>query len=750
MKISFIEIQNFRKLKSCRIEFDEQQTLLVGANNSGKTSAIDALIYFLTDKGQINTTDFTLSNWPHLERIAEGWISEDEPDAIDKSGWIPFLPTLDVWIDASLNELQYINRIIPTLDWAGGLIGVRLRYEPVDLEKLFTEYRNSKMAVEITLEGREGASLTLWPKNLQDFLDRQSKHFTIKAYLLDPVNLSEPENGIAQPQELGEDIEPLDFPPFQNIFCIDVINAQRGFSDVNTSDSPTSAKVSNLSTQLRTYFDDHLNPLDRPEPQDLDALEAIDNARSTFDTRLQTQFSGPITELQNLGYPGFSDPEITLRTNVNLIDGLNHESSVLFKLSRDLPVSLPERYNGLGYQNLISMVFKLMRFRDSWMRKGKKQKLLEDGQSFIEPIHLVIIEEPEAHLHAQVQQVFVRKAYDILRNHDLLSAERSPFCTQLVISTHSSHIAHELSFSSLRYFKRRLGNDDIKVPHSTVVSLANTFGMDDATERFATRYLSTTHSDLFFADGAILVEGPVERMMVPHFIKSHFQELTSKYITLLEIGGSHAHSLRPLIERLNIPTLVITDLDSIGPEGDHKKHRPEKGKNYRTGNTTLKAWLPVIEDLDSLLDIEEKKLISQNGLLRVAYQMQVEVKNDIILTPYTFEDSFVLENSSFFEEANFTSGLLGDFTKAVKGFKEELHKVEAQQNLGDEQKKEEYNKASEKFAQQLYDILGKNRKKAEMALELFYYTDEDDFHPQKYIANGLQWLQDTLRQEHGI
>ena len=61
----------------------------------------------------------------------------------------------------------------------------------------------------------------------------------------------------------------------------------------------------------------------------------------------------------------------------------------------------------------------------------------------IEPLHIILVEEPEAHLHAQVQQVFIRKAYDVLRNHARLK-EKKDFCTQLIISTHSSHIAHEL------------------------------------------------------------------------------------------------------------------------------------------------------------------------------------------------------------------------------------------------------------------------------------------------------------------
>ena len=37
-------------------------------------------------------------------------------------------------------------------------------------------------------------------------------------------------------------------------------------------------------------------------------------------------------------------------------------------------LKLPEKYNGLGYQNLISMVFDLMGFRDDWMREGKAKR----------------------------------------------------------------------------------------------------------------------------------------------------------------------------------------------------------------------------------------------------------------------------------------------------------------------------------------------------------------------------------------
>ena len=93
-----------------------------------------------------------------------------------------------------------------------------------------------------------------------------------------------------------------------------------------------------------------------------------------------------------------------------------------------------------------------MSFRDAWMRVGKASKGAVVAST--EPLHLVLIEEPEAHLHAQVQQVFIKKAYDVLRAHEDLG-DNHRLRTQLVASTHSSHVAHETPFDCLRYFRRQ-------------------------------------------------------------------------------------------------------------------------------------------------------------------------------------------------------------------------------------------------------------------------------------------------------
>lgn len=116
-----------------------------------------------------------------------------------------------------------------------------------------------------------------------------------------------------------------------------------------------------------------------------------------------------------------------------------------------------------------------MRFRDDWMREGKAKQATRDSDRAIEPLHIVLIEEPEAHLHVQVQQVFIRKAYDVLTNHRFIK-ENSNFNTQLVISTHSSHIARETNFADLRYFKRLAEGPESIIATSKVINLSEVFG----------------------------------------------------------------------------------------------------------------------------------------------------------------------------------------------------------------------------------------------------------------------------------
>lgn len=734
MKLKFLELQNFRKLSSCKIDIAAEQTLFVGANNSGKTSAMDAIILFLkkSRRRDIAITDFTLSNWPYINNIGNEWISNTDEDTLDLSieRWLPYLPAVDIWLTIDEDDIHHVVNLFPTLDWTPDQpLGVRFIFSPRDTEKLYKAYTDKyEGARSIEYEAEEGGStkLSLWPKTMRDFLEREiHTHFEVKAYILDPAKIVDPSDNCARPQSLPTGVEPLNVDPFEGLLKIDIIGAQRGFSDPNTELSSYSGFV-NLSKQLRNYFSKHLDPSVSPEASDIEALQAIEEARSVFDEKINNSFSGAIQELGSLNYPGFSDPKIFLTSKIQPIDSLKHDTAVQYRVLPESKendyIALPEQYNGLGYQNLISMVFKLIQFRDEWMRVGKvatKEPSTDDG---IEPLHIVLVEEPEAHLHAQVQQVFIKKAFDVLRNNEKLK-DNGLFSTQLIVSTHSSHIAHELDFSCLRYFKRLPSSSPISVPCAEVVNLSKTFGDVSSTAKFVKRYIKFSHCDLFFADAVILVEGSAERMLIPYFIQNKFPKLDQSYLSLLEIGGSHAHRLKPLIEILGVPSLVITDLDSI-EDNKNAKVVPTRGKGYRTRNTTLKEWIPGKFLLDDLFDCRDEEKQTENGQIRVAYQCPINIVyegDSEEVYPYTFEDALALSNIDLIKNIENPTGLLGKLQDSL-----------SEENL-------------DLVCESMFDSL-KSGSKAEMALDLFFNISPDELNTPEYIYEGLDWLQNYLLQ----
>jgi predicted ATP-dependent endonuclease of OLD family len=756
MRIDFVEIRNFRRLAAIRIDFSKKTTLLVGANNSGKTSAIVALRNFLIHQNAFSPYDIPLAHWALIDELGNA-CETGAPEELDNK-WRELLPSVDVWLEVAEREIHHVAHLIPTLDWKPEEgVGVRFQLEPGKPDEVIKAYLKAKKAASDTLgtkqpgetqeqkarETTRGGStrrkFSLWPESLMDFLKKRMSSFLgVNAYLLDPAKKTLPRDGAAQPQELPNEVEPLDGNPFKGLIRIDEVPAHRGFSDysgtpwdADTPDQEEKGRGQLLTAQLRVYYGKHLDPLKAPEPSDIRALEAIHEAQAAFDERLKDCFKTPLCELEQLGYPGVANPRLIISTSLRPVEGLRHQSAVQYDVVRAHPKNevspcrLPEQCNGLGYQNLISMVFLLISFRDDWMKVGKAART-EEETGTRPPLHLVLLEEPEAHLHVQVQQVFIRKAYDVLRNHQDLRGD-SPLSTQLVISTHSCHIAHEVDFADMRYFRRHPAWRPGETPTSTVVNLSEIFGSPDETAKFVSRYLQATHVDLFFADGAILVEGAAERMLIPHFIRSHYGNLHSCYITLLEVGGSHAHRLEPLIRHLGLNTLVITDIDAIN-QLTRKRELPRSGAGLVTANNVLKGWHPKKESLDDLLKLEEgekEKHYDDCFSIRVAYQTFVQVSSgngaQSAAAPRTFEDALALVNIEFFRNSK-GLGLVKKFREAV-----------------------ESNDDISKVHEALLNALN-TATKAEFALDMLYSEEPSLIKVPEYIRNGLEWLEGKLLQ----
>lgn len=752
MNIAFIEIANFRKLLAVRVDLSSNTTLLVGANNSGKTSALVALRKFLTPKGRpFEMNDITLCHHADINAVGQDWIARDSKSTISfmEESWAKVLPALDLWLNVEEDEIHHVRDLIPDLEFVNGEIGVRLRLEPKDFSLLFKDFVDAATKAEnLKAIARERhpensekpySELKIWPSNLVDFLARRmSDYLTIRAYPLDPSKLQSPEKLRAFPQQLPETAWPLDGNPISGLIRVDDIQAQRGFGEVHPDEAEDVATVrpssgaNQLSEQLRAYYKRHLDPTNSPDPKDLDALQAIDAAQEAFNLRLTESFEPTFTEVRVMGYPGGSDPRPLVATKLKAIDGLNHTAAVSFEVTAKHENSeskqillLPEGSNGLGYQNLISMIFRLMSFRDAWMRVGKANSDSQRQEKF-EPLHLVLIEEPEAHLHAQVQQVFIKKAYQVLRAHVDLK-ESTQLTTQLVVSTHSSHVAHEIPFDKLRYFRRIPAGMVAPVPTSSVVNLSTVFGAGSNTRRFVTRYLRAHHSDLFFADAAIIVEGAAERMLLPHFISMHHKTLNERYLSILELGGSHAHRLRELIEALGLTSLIITDIDALERTAGASV-QPNPKSSQVTNNATLKGWIPQKDTIDELYaqNVEKTYKYDEQFEVRSAYQIPLEVNHSskkTVVYPYTFEDALVFENLSFFKNQKDGVGLIKKFQGFITAEKDAIA-------LG------------KKFFDEL-----KKGDKAAFALDVM---DSDEFSSltvPAYITEGLQWLEGQLENK---
>lgn len=723
MKIASVQIRNFRKLKNCHIDFGERETVFVGANNSGKTSAISAIVWFLKNNERFTLREFTATNWAQINALGDHWLEKDTVDEqwLDPHLWDTIVPSLDLWINIVDGEQYRVNHLIPSLStWDGKKVGVRCQYEPKDIETLYLNYKHAREKVTMLMATKEweiASSPELFPKNLCDFLGKGSNlkdFFDVKYFIIDPAIEPKDEDSTQKTPD-----ECLEKNPLEELIRVDTIMASRDFSDPQ---GQADSEIDTLSKQFQKYYTSSNQEEEDLTPEGLVLVNGVAKANETYDAKLKKTFETPVKELKNINYPGFQNPEITIKSKIQIEEAIRHESAVQFAIQGNPELALPEKYNGLGYRNLISIYLRLMDFREQWL------KAISEGK-IIQPIHLVFVEEPEAHLHAQAQQVFVKKAFEALRNNPLLK-EQPWLSTQLVLSTHSNHVVNELDLNCMRYF-RRVITTGLAIPISKVINLSDTFGTDEETKRFVTRYIRLTHCDFFFADAVVLVEGPAEKILVPKFIKK--AGLDSYYISVIEVNGRHAYSFRKLIEKTGIATLIVTDIDAavkkIGADG--KEHDcaviTSKGKGQHTGNPTIKNWIVGKDKVDDLLALDGKGKTIDN--VRISFQTPISVhwdaeKGNEEICPYTFEDALVMTNLVLFKQDKL--GKKGSITTMANLCKKSSSPTEIQIKI--------------------FEKLENNGgfQKAEFANGLLYEEQFDSIEAPAYIQEGLGWLKAYL------
>ncbi|MDT4796840.1 AAA ATPase domain protein [compost metagenome] len=730
-RLACVEVNRFRRLGTVQVSIDPKTTILVGANNSGKTSILLALRKFLAETPTFGAFDLSVDQWSKLRKLGEAWETLDElppPGESNPPVWEGYLqqllgamPTLDLWFDVQPGAYHIVRPFLPSLQWAGGSVGVRLRLEPAstieDLQKLAWRFCEARQPVR-----NLSAAARPWPTDLLDYWLRHPNDLSrIALYRLDPAKGPLSAIPPGKPQDLSLNAIPLDRESLTSLIRVDFIAAQRGLGSEEAEGRPGSDphRVGLFSNQMLRYARRHLNSSGLTPAQHPELVLAVAKAQGELDQQIRSALEPSIKDVRTLGYPGLHDPqEIHFRTRIQAADLLDHNTAVQYRLG-DQPDAeyLPEHAIGLGYQNLQSLSYQLVSFRETRLKPAKGAPAA---------VHLVLVEEPEAHLHVQVQRIFPKRALELITSK--LESDRH-LSSQILFSTHASHMAHAESFSRLRYVRRLRAAAPGAMPSAEVVNLADAFGTDFETRTFAERYFRTQHTDLLFADAAIFIEGTAERMLVPFFVDRDYEELRNRYVSFLEIGGSHAHRLKPLLERLGIPTVVITDVDPV---------RESKGANNRTywtaaaitdpstlksANDTLKLWHPArsgLEDLAKVTDDQKVWTSANGGRVRFAWQMPIPADGP---WPSSFEDSFILTNVDWFKGQVEATGPLGKAAGEAA-----QHTDRAQLN------------------EALHGMLRDSFKKGDFAATLFEHLSRDTpLQCPHYIADALSWLDSELK-----
>ncbi len=740
IKLACVEVGNFRRLAQTRLDLDDHTTVLVGANNSGKTSILIALRNFLGESPSFRAFDISLAQWANLWALGEAWEALDEDPSVsskDDGAWekqlqqlLACMPFIDLWFHAMDGAYHYVAPFITSLMWSGGAVGVRIRLEPVsdasDLRKLAWRYREARAPVrKLAKKGHA------WPTDLLDYWLRHPADLRrIQAYRLDPTKgpLNLPKG--CTPQHLLPKSPPVELSLLRQLIRVDFVPAQRGLGaeDDEARTEPAGARPGLFSNQLVKFARQHLNFNASAHAHGEALIEAIANAQASLDDCIFEALRPAMQDVQVLGYPSLHDPQdIHFRTRIQTADLLAHATAIQYRNDKTaVNESLPEHSIGLGYQNLQSLSFMLVSFRTA---------RLNPAQGSPAAVHLVMVEEPEAHLHVQVQRCFSSNAHALLCPKD---TEQGALRTQLLISTHSSHLAHGNSFSRLRYVKRTPTSVSGGKPGTRVINLADAFGNDVQTRMFAERYFEIQHTDLLFADAAVFVEGSAERMLVPRFIARDMPDLDKKYLSFLDIGGSHAHRLRPLVECLGVPIVIITDIDPVVPQLVGKRtvkvavHIAGQSE-IECGNDTLTDWHPRLarfEEYRAPRDADLEWVSSTGGKVRFAWQLPVTGADG--QWPSSFEDALVLSNIKWFRSR--------DEDKDPTTGKKFTHRRTLGKVVG---LAVDYEKPAE-LSEQLHALMHSGFNKGDFAATLFERFEDGKLECPSYITEALKWLAKEL------
>ncbi|MBD2845458.1 AAA family ATPase [Paenibacillus sp. IB182496] len=534
MHISSLKIRNFRNFKKACFVFKEGVNTIIGANGSGKTNALFALRLIIDENlprssTNLLDTDFnrSLTNWRgHWIVIS---LHFDNLSSDDSSQALVFQGTHTSDNNGSLN------------------LYFRPKYEVRKrLFEMSQDFFDDAHFIEYlsTLKINNYESV-LYGRGTADF-SKDEVYSSIVGNFTN-FNFPDPDN---------EDSSLLGTPANQYIFKNDF--------------ACTYAKA------LRDVIGDLKNPRTSPLLRLLSNLNINETSTETVSNTIR-DLNWHITNLPEIRELATGVSESLHKTvghtyaprieiNSNLSDDFKHTLKALHIKAGEL---IGEDYIGdlhemsLGGANLLYLALKL-----------EEYNRLDHDQN--KAAHFLLIEEPEAHLHNHIQKTLFQK-YHYHEN------------TQIILTTHSSHISSSCSLSNVNIVYIEDNCCEVSQPSR---------GLDDNEVRRIERYLDATRSTLLFAKSVILVEGDAELILIPEMVKKAFGiSLDEIGVSLINAGSTQFTNIANLFsaERIRRKCAIVTDNDlSIVPLDDDSyedKEFHKKCKNSQESGELRKQKL---------------------------------------------------------------------------------------------------------------------------------------------------------------